>query len=140
MRVSRERSVQHGFLSYAVPRREGEHGRDLDQTDLQSVGRANLHAVGRSAASASRARRHMRAGKTYDKAMLPFSAKEMAFMNSVVFGTSANRMTPSSFSEMPEPLRTTSTTSTKISAMTAYRTVQASSTVALLARLQFGAS
>ena len=82
----------------------------------------------------------MRAGKTYDKAMLPFSAKEMAFMNSVVFGTSANRMTPSSFSEMPEPLRTTSTTSTKISAMTAYRTVQVSSTVALLARLQFGAS
>ncbi len=47
--------------------------------------------------------------------MLPFMANEMAFMNSVVFGTSANRVTPRNFSSMPEPSKMTSTTSTKIS-------------------------
>lgn len=49
-------------------------------------------------------------------AMLPFMANEMAFMNSVVFGTSAKSVTPRNFSGMPEPSSTTSTTSTKISA------------------------
>ena len=39
----------------------------------------------------------------------------MAFMNSVVFGTRANSVTPRSFSGIPEPSKTTSTTSTKIS-------------------------
>jgi hypothetical protein len=39
----------------------------------------------------------------------------MAFMNSVVFGTRANKVTPRNFSSMLEPSRTTSTTSTRIS-------------------------
>ena len=43
-------------------------------------------------------------------------AKEMAFMNSVVFGTRAKSVTPSNFSGIPDPSSTTSTTSTKISA------------------------
>ena len=47
--------------------------------------------------------------------MLPFIANEIAFMNSVVFGTSANSVTPKNFSSIPEPSKTTSTTSTKIS-------------------------
>lgn len=68
--------------------------------------------------------------------MLPLIAKEMAFtvrdkgvslqqrssadesehaLNSVVLGTRANNVTPRSFSGIPEPSRTTSTTSTRIS-------------------------
>lgn len=53
---------------------------------------------------------------TNERAMFPLMANEMAFMNSVVLGTSAKRVTPSSFSGIPEPSRTTSTTSTRISA------------------------
>ena len=54
---------------------------------------------------------------THLSAMLPFMANEMAFMNSVVFGTSAKRVTPRNFSGIPEPSSTTSTTSTRISAL-----------------------
>ena len=82
-------------------------------------------------------------------------------MNSVVFGTSANKVTPRNFSSMPEPSRMTSTTSTKISvhkilsaqhiprkittrkhvpAMIAYNAVHANSTLALVARLHEGPS
>jgi hypothetical protein len=48
--------------------------------------------------------------------ILPCRAKDIAFMNSVVFGTRANRVTPRNFSSIPEPSRTTSTTLTRISA------------------------
>ena len=47
--------------------------------------------------------------------MFPLRANEMAFMNSVVFGTNAKSEMPRNFSGMPEPSSTTSTTSTKIS-------------------------
>lgn len=53
--------------------------------------------------------------KAHLRAMLPLRANEMAFINSVVFGTRANKVTPRNFSSMPEPSRTTSTTSTRIS-------------------------
>lgn len=53
--------------------------------------------------------------KTYLRAMLPFMAKDIAFMNSVVLGTSAKSVTPRNFSSIPEPFSTTSTTSTSIS-------------------------
>lgn len=53
---------------------------------------------------------------THDKAMLPLRANDIAFMNSVVFGTRANKVIPRNFSSMPEPSRMTSTTSTSISA------------------------
>lgn len=53
---------------------------------------------------------------THLSAILPFKAKEKAFMNSVVLGTSANKVIPRNFSSIPEPWRTTSTTSTRISA------------------------
>jgi hypothetical protein len=42
-------------------------------------------------------------------------ANDMAFMNSVVLGTKANNVTPKNFSGIPDPSKTTSTTSTKIS-------------------------
>ena len=93
--------------------------------------------------------------------MFPFIANEIAFMNSVVFGTSANNVTPRNFSSIPEPSKTTSTTSTKISviaeiihqsasttdneterpetanspAMIAYSAVHANNTLALVVRL-----
>lgn len=47
--------------------------------------------------------------------MFPLMANEMAFINSVVLGTSAKSVTPSSFSGIPDPSSTTSTTSTRIS-------------------------
>lgn len=47
--------------------------------------------------------------------IFPFKANEIAFINSVVLGTNAKSVTPRNFSSIPEPLRTTSTTSTKIS-------------------------
>ena len=95
--------------------------------------------------------------------MLPFIANEIAFMNSVVFGTRANSVTPKNFSSIPEPSKTTSTTSTKISvfakiicqsasnetqtretanspAMIAYSAVHANNTLALVVRLHDGAS
>lgn len=49
--------------------------------------------------------------------MFPLRANDMAFMNSVVLGTSAKMVIPRNFSSMPEPSRTTSTTSTRISAV-----------------------
>lgn len=52
---------------------------------------------------------------THLKAMFPFMANDTAFMNSVVLGTSANRVKPKNFSSIPDPSRTTSTTSTRIS-------------------------
>ena len=93
--------------------------------------------------------------------MFPFMAKDMAFMNSVVLGTSANNVTPRNFSSMPEPSSTTSTTSTKIStarglsaqftnyymtarldvpAIAAYSAVHANNTLALVVRLHDGPS
>lgn len=67
--------------------------------------------------------------KAYLNAMLPVRAKEKAFMNSVVLGTSANKVTPRNFSGMPEPSNTTSTTSTRIS-------VSACNTVSLQLQLK----
>jgi hypothetical protein len=55
--------------------------------------------------------------KTYLRAMLPFIANDIAFMNSVVLGTSANSVTPRNFSSMPDPFSTTSTTFTKSSVL-----------------------
>ena len=104
--------------------------------------------------------------KTYLRKMLPFMAKDIAFMNSVVLGTRANSVTPRNFSSTPEPFSTTSTTSTSISvevridqqretrhccrmgradckhipAIAAYSAVHANSTLALTARLQEGPS
>jgi len=103
-------------------------------------------------------------GNDYSEAhlndMFPFRANEMAFMNSVVLGTSANRVIPKNFSSIPESCSTTSTTSTSnssaqtsqytytkfttenidVPAMIAYRAVQASNTPALVVRLHSGAS
>lgn len=75
-----------------------------------------------------------------DNAMLLYIAKEMAFINSVTFGTNANMVKPKNFSSMCMCSTTGSTESTKISAMAEKRTVQANNTKALLALLQFGAS
>ena len=47
--------------------------------------------------------------------MFPLIAKDIAFMNSVVLGTRAKRVIPRNFSSIPDPLRTTSTTSTRSS-------------------------
>lgn len=55
-------------------------------------------------------------GLTHLRAMLPLRANDMAFMNSVVLGTRANKVRPRNFSSIPDPFSTTSTTSTKISA------------------------
>ncbi len=91
------------------------------------------------------------------KAMFPVIANDIAFMNSVVLGTSANSVTPRNFSSIPEPSRTTSTTSTSISeadvrqtenwyrkphlpAIIAYNAVHPNNTLALVVRLQLGAS
>ena len=51
----------------------------------------------------------------YLRAMFPYIAKDIAFINSVVFGTRAKRVIPRNFSSMPEPSNTTSTTSMRIS-------------------------
>lgn len=95
-------------------------------------------------------------GRAHLSAMFPFKANEMAFINSVVFGTRANSVTPRNFSSIPESLRTISTTSTSNSvkfyqlrsdpstiyspAMIAYNAVHPSKTLALVVRLQEGAS
>lgn len=57
---------------------------------------------------------------THLNAIFPFNANEIAFMNSVVLGTRANKVTPRNFSSMAEPPeeespRMTSITSTRIS-------------------------
>ena len=44
-------------------------------------------------------------------AIFPLRANEIAFINSVVLGTSANKVIPKNFSSMPESFNTTSTTS-----------------------------
>ena len=49
------------------------------------------------------------------RAIFPYMANDIAFINSVVLGTKANRVRPRNFSLIPEPSRTTSTTSTSIS-------------------------
>lgn len=54
-------------------------------------------------------------------AIFPFKANEIAFMNSVVFGTRANRVTPRNFSSMPESSKITSTTSTNSSGHRGYK-------------------
>jgi len=51
----------------------------------------------------------------YLRAMLPFMANDIAFMNSVVLGTSAKSVMPRNFSSIPDPSSTTSTTSTNSS-------------------------
>jgi len=95
----------------------------------------------------------------YLKAIFPFKANEIAFMNSVVFGTSAKRVTPKNFSSIPEPSKITSTMPTRISganysiiknringeavyipAIKANSAVHMSSTLALVIRLHEGAS
>ena len=52
---------------------------------------------------------------SYLSAIFPLRANEIAFMNSVVLGTSANKVIPKNFSWIPESLNTTSTTSTSSS-------------------------
>ena len=52
---------------------------------------------------------------THLSAILPFMAKDMAFMNSVVLGMRVNKVKPRNFSSMATPSSTTSTTSTRIS-------------------------
>jgi hypothetical protein len=59
--------------------------------------------------------------KAYLSAIFPFRANEIAFMNSVVFGTRANRVTPRNFSSMPEFSKITSTTSTNSSGHRGYK-------------------
>ena len=60
--------------------------------------------------------------------------------NSVVLGTRAKSVIPRNFSSIAKPSSTTSTVSTRISAMMAYRTVAPMRMTALFIRLQFGAS
>lgn len=52
---------------------------------------------------------------SYLRAIFPFKANDIAFINSVVLGTNANRVTPKNFSSIPEPSSTTSTTPTRSS-------------------------
>lgn len=97
--------------------------------------------------------------KVYLSEIFPFRANEIAFMNSVVLGTSANKVIPKNFSSIPEPFSTTSTISTRSSsalinqrpqqndnanvdvpAMRAYKAVHDSNTAALVIRLHSGAS
>lgn len=98
--------------------------------------------------------------RTNLNAMFPFRANDIAFINSVVFGTSAKRVIPKNFSSIPDPVRMTSTTSTRIStsreensqqwlkstmawnapAISAYRNVHDNNTLALVNRLHDGAS
>lgn len=94
-----------------IPCRERNHGWDLEKTNLQGVCRSDLHAVCYPSAYAA----HNTRCESHLKEMLPFMANEMAFMNSVVFGTSSKRVTPKNFSSIPEPSRMTSTTSTSSS-------------------------
>ena len=49
-------------------------------------------------------------GETYLRAMFPFKANDIAFINSVVLGTRAKRVHPKNFSSIPDPSGTTSTT------------------------------
>ena len=58
-----------------------------------------------------------RGRSTHDKAIFPFIANDIAFINSVVFGTNAKSVNPKNFSSIPDPANTTSTTSTNISAV-----------------------
>jgi len=63
---------------------------------------------------------------THERAMFPLRAKDMAFMNSVVLGTRAKIVIPRNFSSIPDPSRTTSTTSTRISVQESERGVRVS--------------
>ena len=72
--------------------------------------------------------------------MLPFRANDIAFMNSVVFGTKANSETPRNFSGIDAPSSTTSTSFTRISAIAAYKSVQVNKTVDDVVLLHSGAS
>ena len=56
-----------------------------------------------------------RHGEARLRAMLPLSANDIAFMNSVVLGTNAKSVTPRNFSAMPKSSSITSTTSTRSS-------------------------
>ncbi|KAH3669932.1 hypothetical protein OGATHE_002744 [Ogataea polymorpha] len=75
-----------------------------------------------------------------DSATFPWVANEIALTNSVVLGTNANTVNPRNFGSMGKALRTSSTTSTSISAMTAYIKVAKSKIVVLFFLDQFGAS
>jgi hypothetical protein len=94
-----------------VPSRESDHRRNLQQAHLKGVGRTNLHTKEEPESVPAQAVDEC----THLNAMLPLRAKDIAFMNSVVFGTRANRVTPRNFSSIPEPWRITSTTSTRSS-------------------------
>jgi hypothetical protein len=128
-RLEKEKDVRECIDSLSEPlriveRRKGDHGRDLKETDLKSVGRPDLHPGKASEVDKLRQHSHRRIGPegrggskiaTNERAMFPLRAKEHAFMNSVAFGTTAKRTTPRSFSSNPVPSRMESTTSTRIS-------------------------
>ena len=109
----RECAMYHALLANAIYEGKEYHGRNLKQADLKCVRGPDFHTVvcislPPDAGIAGESRTHLRA-------MFPFMANAMAFMNSVVFGTKAKRVTPRNFSGIPDPSRTTSTTSTRIS-------------------------
>ena len=94
-------------LIWSVPGGESHHSRDLKQTNLESVRRTDFHTVETLVSNV----KHY-SWVSHLRAMFPFRANEIAFMNSVVFGTRANRVIPRNFSSIPDPSSTTSTTPT----------------------------
>lgn len=149
----RERLSHRTHPVWQVPVGERDHRRYLEETNLQGICGANFHT--RLPVSMGE---YSKSKDTHLNAILPFMAKDIAFINSVVLGTNANNVTPRNFSSMPEPSRTTSTTSTKIStvqmssayhytamrrnapAIAAYSAVHPNNTLALVVRLQDGPS
>ena len=104
-----ERLRDGPHLLRSVPCRKCDHGRDLKQTNLERICRADLHTEGVQSATQGTCRSQAR---TNLRAMFPCRANEIAFMNSVVFGTRANKVIPRNFSSIPDPSSTTSTTPT----------------------------
>ena len=94
--------------------RKGDHCWYLQKANLKSVSRPNFHTEYKRSA----VRQRHTLTKIYLNAMFSLMAKDMAFMNSVVLGTSAKSVIPRNFSCMPDPPRTTSTISTRISVAT----------------------
>lgn len=91
---------------------KGHHGRDLQQADLQSVGRSDFHT-----AECKQVSEWQRCKVSYLREMFPAMEKLMAETSSAVLGRRAKRVKPKNFSSMPNPPTATSTTSTRTSAL-----------------------
>jgi hypothetical protein len=87
-------NVSGAHMPGIVPRAKGHHSGDLEEADLQCVGRANFQAGRRFKRINSQwlIEGYKKDGRsTYLRLIFPLIAKLIAFINSVVFGTSAKQ-------------------------------------------------